>query len=177
MIVEDLTDDCKTLLCPTKFMDDIYRIWCETKGMKRRVLPGQQEDEYESYFKNEYVDYANPEIDFTGISPDDGWRKYDWIIDSERDGDFFELDLPVSEQYIDDMPDGPEKEQERIEAFKALLDDYYVSVVRTNKGEFLNEKRYILPPTSLSEFILGMGEENNDGFMKCNLSPYQSALV
>jgi hypothetical protein len=28
MVVDDITDDCKTLLCPAKFMDDIYRVWC-----------------------------------------------------------------------------------------------------------------------------------------------------
>ena len=31
LVVEDITDECKTLLCPGKFMDDIYRIWCETE--------------------------------------------------------------------------------------------------------------------------------------------------
>lgn len=57
-----------------------------------------------------------------------------------------------------------------MEAFKALLDDYYVSVLRTDKAQILNEKRYLLPPTPISQFVLGMGSEN--GYMKCNLSPY-----
>ena len=39
----------------------------------------------------------------------------------------------------------------------------------------MNEKRYILPPTRLSEFFFGEGTE--DGFMKCNLSQYKSSLV
>lgn len=62
-----------------------------------------------------------------------------------------------------------------LNAFKALLDEYYVYVMRTEKGNILNEKRYILQPTPISQFVLGMGD--NDGYIKCNLSPYQSANV
>ena len=40
MVVEDTTDGCKTLVNPTKLMDDIYRVWCETKGVKRTLPPG-----------------------------------------------------------------------------------------------------------------------------------------
>ena len=65
--------------------------------------------------------------------------------------------------------------QKETEAFKSLLDDYYVQVFRTDKGEILNEKRYLLPPTQISQFILGMG--GDDGFMPCNLSEYQTSLV
>ena len=40
MVVEDTTDGCKTLVNPAKLMDDIYRVWCETKGVKRTLSPG-----------------------------------------------------------------------------------------------------------------------------------------
>lgn len=63
MIVEDVTDDCKTLLCPTKFMDDIYRIWCETMDVKTNMYLEDYKD-YENHFPNEYKDYPNPELDF-----------------------------------------------------------------------------------------------------------------
>ena len=51
-----------------------------------------------------------------------------------------------------------------------MLDEYYVSVVRTENGNILNEKRYILQPTPISQFILEMGD--SDGYMKCRISPY-----
>ena len=44
-----------------------------------------------------------------------------------------------------------------MDEFKALLDEYYVSVLRTDDAQILNEKRYLLPPTPISQFILGMG--------------------
>ena len=59
MIVEDTTDDCKTIVNPAKLMEDIYRVWCETKGVKENP-----EDKYESYFENEYKGYDNPELEF-----------------------------------------------------------------------------------------------------------------
>ncbi len=36
------------------------------------------------------------------------------------------------------------------DTFKSLMDEFYISILRTDKGQFLNEKRYILPPTKLS---------------------------
>ena len=63
MVVDDTTDECKTLINPAKLMDDIYRIWCETKTVKRSSLPGEPEDPYDSYFENEYKDYPNPEME------------------------------------------------------------------------------------------------------------------
>lgn len=56
-----------------------------------------------------------------------------------------------------------------------MLDEYYVCVLRTEKGQILNEKRYLLKPTPLSEFFLGMGD--SDGFIRCNLSPWQSPMI
>ena len=69
MVVDDMTDDCRTLLCPAKLMDDIYRIWCENRGVKRRLFPGEDDPygyktKYDSHFANEYMDYSNPELDF-----------------------------------------------------------------------------------------------------------------
>ena len=59
MVVEDTTDDCHTIVNPAKLMEDIYRVWCETKGVKENP-----EDKYESYFENEYKGYDNPELEF-----------------------------------------------------------------------------------------------------------------
>ena len=60
------------------------------------------------------------------------------------------------------------KESRRKEVFKTLLDEYYVSVMRTKGGHILNEKRYLLPPTRLSSFFFGTQDE--DGYIKCSLS-------
>ena len=181
MVVEDVTDDCKTILSPARFMDDIYRIWCETSTVPARY--GNYP--YDMYFENEYKDYPNPEIDF-GNSMTKEWT----APDSEK----FELDISMlddveltqteMDRIDNDTSMTPEQKDEakqklrddkEMEAFKALLDDYYVSVLRTDKAQILNEKRYLLPPTPISQFVLGMGSEN--GYMKCNLSPYQTSLV
>ena len=37
-----------------------------------------------------------------------------------------------------------------------------------------NEKRYILPPTPITEFMFNVGVDSQE-FSKCNLSPYQAA--
>ena len=180
MIVEDITDNCKTLIVPTKFMDDIYRIWCETLDEKTNMYVEDYGD-YENHFHNEYKDYSNPVIDFMQNDEDDGsdyltafWRMG---VDDSGDPDtdnLFELDLPADME--DDQSLTPaQKEQREIDAFKELLDDYYVSVVRTDNGNILNEKRYILQPTPISQFIFGMGD--TDGFMDCSISPYQTSLV
>ena len=116
MVVDDLVDDCKTLICPAKLMDDTYRVWCETVGKKRRKLPGEPEDPYEAYFENEYVDYLNPKLTYTdGVAV--------WDIAEDPDCTPFYLDLPRYEEDIDDMPDGPQKEQAHMEAYKKLLDE------------------------------------------------------
>jgi hypothetical protein len=82
LVVEDITDECKTLLCPGKFMDDIYRIWCETETEKARY----GDFPYDMYFKNEYKDYPNPELDF---------GNGDVVTWTAEDDDLFELDLPM----------------------------------------------------------------------------------
>ena len=63
----------------------------------------------------------------------------------------------------------------KLEAYKNLLEEYYVYVLRTENGTILNEKKYILPPTKLSEFFFGSGTD--DGYIKCSANQYQSALV
>lgn len=78
MVVEDTTDDCKTIINPAKLMDDIYRVWCETKGVKRKLFPGEEDKygyktKYDAHFENEYKDYANPKWDFNK----DG---YEWDV-------------------------------------------------------------------------------------------------
>ena len=169
MVVEDTTDDCKTLINPAKLMDDIYRVWCETKGVKRKLLPGEEDKygykaKYDAYFENEYKDYSNPKWDFN----EDG---YEWDV-CESD-DRFEISLPQRN-------DETQLEPETIDDFKALLDEYYVCIMRTDKGQFLNEKRYILPPTKVSEFVLELTDKQeklDDGYVECNLGKYLSARI
>jgi len=53
-----------------------------------------------------------------------------------------------------------------------------VSIIRASEGVIQNEKRYILPPTPVTRFLLGGEMEGNtDGFVKCNLSQFQSSSV
>ena len=91
MVVEDTTDSCKTLVNPAKMMDDIYRVWCETKGRKRSLSPGEEDKygykaKYDAYFENEYRDYANPEI---GI----GVGETEWDVCPDGEG-VFEISMP-----------------------------------------------------------------------------------
>ena len=92
------------------------------------------------------------------------------------DDGLFEIDLHqenlTDEEICNLLESDPE---DKIEQFKELLDEYYVCVLRTENGQILNEKRYLLKPTPLSEFFLGMGDK--DGFIKCNLSPWQSPMI
>lgn len=213
LVVTDITDNCKTLLCPAKMMDDIYRVWCETVGLKRKLLKGETDPygyraKYDSNFTNEYRDYTNPELSFVDdgnashdeivwdVSSTVGLRGTDGQLVTEKDptnreiwfgpdgkvaykttnesgavvyvdGDnkvvsdiskyhvkyvddgLFELEIPRDEQEIDDLPETtPEekakKERRKIEAFKTMLDEYYVCVLRTSNGEIMNEKRYLM---------------------------------
>lgn len=60
------------------------------------------------------------------------------------------------------------------------MDEYYVSVLRTDNGQFLNEKRYILPPTKVSQFVLELTDDKSkmdDGYVECNLGKYMSAFI
>ena len=181
MLVDDLSDNCKTILCPAKMMGEIYRIWCENATKKHHEY-----DPCGSYFANEYMEYPNPKIEFVDVNEDNERVELEsvaWNVwEEDEDGnvkvdDLFELDIPRADQQIalDETLTDEEKEQRRLDAFKALLDDYYVSVARTENGDILNEKRYILPPTPLSQFILGV--EGDGSKMKCKLGRYQSAMV
>lgn len=101
---------------------------------------------------------------------------YEWDVCKDHPEDRFEISLAQSNGGIPD--DGVEK-------FKSILDEYYVSILRTDNGQFLNEKRYILPPTKLSEFILELSDDPDkamdtskiDGYINCNLGEYQSPSI
>lgn len=160
LIVRDVTDNCDTLICPGRFMDDIYRIWCEEKGVGRL------------YFANEFKDVPNPKLDFN-VDGDGSTIEWElWKEDSKGaviTDDLFEIELPR------DVTDLEGIDEEAYEAaFRDVLDDYYVYVMRTENGEILNEKRYLLKPTSLAELIYGTDENE---WTKCNLSKYQTPLV
>jgi len=150
MVVEDTTDDCKTLINPAKMVDDIYRVWCETKGKKRKLLPGEEDKygyktKYDAYFENEYKDYSNPKTQLSN-------GETIWDICEGHPEERFEISLPQRNDETQTQP-------ETIDEFKELLDEYYVCIMRTDKGQFLNEKRYILPPTKVSEFVLELTDD------------------
>ena len=91
MVVDDTTDGCKPLINPMKMMDDIYRVWCETKGVKRKLLPGEEDKygyktKYDAYFENEYKDYTNPKIDSLA-------NGYEWDVCKDHPEDMFEISL------------------------------------------------------------------------------------
>ena len=106
MVVQDLEDDCRTLLAPARMMEDIYRIWCETHSHK-----ANDEDPYDSYFDNEYKEYVSEAFDFGSVD------EHVWEVE---DDDAFDVDLP----------DNPSEED-----VKSILGDYYVSVFRTEDGD------------------------------------------
>jgi len=56
-----------------------------------------------------------------------------------------------------------------MESLVKVLEDYYVYVFRSENGDVLNEKHYILPPTPASDLLLGM---DADGNYECVLNPY-----
>ena len=141
MVVEDLNDDCFTILCPSRLARDIYRIWCSSIELKNK------QGGYE-YFPNEYKEFPNPRLEF---------GKRDVIEWSVGYGDGFEIQCDGS-----------------VESTKNALDEYYVSILRTDNGEILNEKRYILPPTRISDAIVG---NMDDGYYGCNISRWQTASV
>lgn len=62
-----------------------------------------------------------------------------------------------------------------IDGYGKLLDEYYVSILRTENGEIQYEKRYFLPPTPISKFMFESPNEN--GFIQCKLNEYQSANI
>ena len=172
MVVDDLTDNCKTIICPAKFMDDIYRVWCCSKGVKRELLPGEDDPygykaKYDAHFENEYKQYVNDELRFTN-KQGGVLSQVEWTI---PDSDLFTVDLP------DDFPqtDG-ELTPEVVEEYRKVLEDYYITVLRAEDGIIQNEKRYILPPTPITEFMFKI-EAGDQQFSKCKLSPYQSANV
>ena len=156
MVVDDTTDDCKTLICPTKFMDDIYRIWCENEVVKTNMYIDEY-GKFENHFKNEYKQYVNGDLEFGNTG------EIQWVVD-EREG--FEVDLNFD-------PTGLSEDDFALK-LNELLKDYYVCVVRSDERGILNEKRYLLQPTSVSDALLGT---QGDGFVKCNLSKYQTPLV
>ena len=155
LVVDDLTDDCKTLICPSRFMDDIYRIWCCSRTVKSRF----GDYPYDMYFENEYKDYVNPEQTF-----EPGQDTVVWKVENDI-GSLFTVELPSDSE-------GDETDTQK---YMEALDDYYISVLRAKDGEILNEKRYILPPTPVTRFIVQA--ESSDGFVKCNLSKWESANV
>lgn len=64
----------------------------------------------------------------------------------------------MNDPYAYDKPD----------VFKRLLDEYYITVVRTDKGELANERKYILPPTSISELLFNNDASTNYGYVRCS---------
>ena len=166
MVVDDLSDDCKTILRPAKMMDDIYRIWCCSKTMKDRL--GNYP--YDMYFENEYKDWVVEKNDSCSLQFEDGVAE--WSPDESED--MFAIDLSTLENVPSQSDDQGSWSDEQIESFKNVLSEYYVSILRTDNGRIMNEKRYILPPTPVSEFLVS-GDES--GYVGCKLSRYLTASV
>ena len=168
MIVDDTTDGCKTMLNPAKFIDDIYRIWCENE-VERSGMYFPYYGKWQTHFKNEYWEMQNPELEFNDAD-DAGTRTVEWNA-WEEDQDTEE---PVAQKLFEiEIPS--DMDSSDLDSFKSILSDYYITVARTDNGEILNEKRYILPPTSAADLILDMNQ--TDGYTKCRLGKWQSATI
>ena len=62
--------------------------------------------------------------------------------------------------------------------FRRLLDEYYITVVRTDQGDVANERKYILPPTSISELLFNNDASTDDGYVRCGgLMEYADPMV
>ena len=111
MVVQDLEDDCRTLLAPARMMEDIYRIWCENRTFK-----ADPSDPYDSYFDNEWREYVNSEFSFN----DEGTYEWDISKTHSEDDDLIQLEID------NDMTQ---------EDIIRILENYYVYVFRTEDGE------------------------------------------
>ena len=111
MVVQDLEDDCRTLLAPARMMEDIYRIWCENKTFKARPS-----DQYDSYFDNEWREYVNNEFSFN----DEGTYEWDISTTHSEDDDLIQLEIDNGMTQEDIV---------------RILENYYVYVFRTEDGE------------------------------------------
>lgn len=112
MVVEDLTDNCFTLLNPTKLSQDIYRIWCESIGKNNRYGHFDQNGKWVSggheYFPKEYAQFVNEFNLFNGNG------QIIWNVCENCD------------EFTIENVNGVDSE---------ILDDYYISILRTDNGE------------------------------------------
>ena len=75
--------------------------------------------------------------------------------------------------YVDDGKFQIElKEGETVEE---ALSERFIYVLRTEDGNIRNERRYLLPPTPLSKFLLEVNGEED--FMDCELDGWRSSIV
>lgn len=88
MVVDDLTDDCRTMLAPARLMEGIYRIWCDAET--RNGL----------HFQSEFSRAANPEFTYAS-----GQTEWIWDVDSQEDwlevaDDGWPLEFRLENYYI-----------------------------------------------------------------------------
>ena len=57
------------------------------------------------------------------------------------------------------------------------LDEYYVSVLRTDNSSILNEKRYLMRPMRVKDLLLDIDIDADSEYFKCNLSKWHSANI
>lgn len=131
-------------------MDDVYRTWC----CSRTVNHDPSTYPYDTHFENEYKDFPVPELEFEG-------RRAEWSP-TRVEENMLRIEPPLRKG---EAPPSPSD----------ILSEYYVSIMRTDGGNILNEKRYILKPTSVADLFVQSGD--SDGFVKCSISPYQSASI
>lgn len=67
-------------------------------------------------------------------------------------------------------------ESELFEVDPERIDDYYVSVLRTENANILNERRYLLKPFKVSGFLMEV-ESDEHKYMKCNLGKWHSSGI
>ena len=51
------------------------------------------------------------------------------------------------------------------------LDEYYVSVLRTDNSSILNEKRYLMRPMRVKDLLLDIDIDADSEYFKCNFTP------
>lgn len=94
--------------------------------------------------------------------------KQHFFIDEYKDYPNDEIYFKKDENEVIWSPD----DRDLFEVDSENLDDYYVSVLRTENANILNEKRYLLKPFKVSSMLL-----DNSEYVKCNIGKWHSSNI
>lgn len=94
--------------------------------------------------------------------------KQHFFIDEYKDYPNDEIYFKKDEDEVIWSPD----DRDLFEVDSENLDDYYVSVLRTENANILNEKRYLLKPFKVSSMLL-----DNSEYVKCNIGKWHSSNI